>query len=360
MRLLSWGVMAEQRNKKSTTGRTGRSVTLKDIAKRADVHLSTVSRVLNPAHRKMVSDDVADRVKAIADEMGYRANPFGYGLRTNKSNIIGVVIPDLTNPVFPPIIRGMEHALREAGYTAILADSNESVEDERTIVEQMQARQIEGLVLASAHRADNLVESAMDQGLPVVLINRMTDDKRVPSVTNDDHRGAMLAVDHLIDLGHRNIAHLAGPKYISTGHNRRKGYLSALRRRNIDINRKLTVTCDAFGVDDGIKGFEKLMSRDVEFSAIFAGNDAIALGCYQAMKNCGLKCPDDISIIGYSDMPFVNMVQPRLSTVRIDLYAMGSMAAQALLRIIDNEDERPVPTILEPELIVRDSTAKID
>ena len=120
------------------------------------------------------------------------------------------------------------------------------------------------------------------------------------------------------------------------------------------------MTCDAFGVDDGIKGFEKLMSRDVEFSAIFAGNDAIALGCYQAMKNCGLKCPDDISIIGYSDMPFVNMVQPRLSTVRIDLYAMGSMAAQALLRIIDNEDERPGPTILEPELIVRDSTAKID
>ena len=345
---------------KSGPNKAGKSVTLKDVALSADVHLSTVSRVLNPSNRKMISDDVAVRVREIADEMGYRANLFGYGLRTKKSNTIGVIIPDLTNPVFPPIIRGMEHAFRESGYTSILSDSNESVEEERTIVAQMQSRQVEGLVLASAHRADKIVEEAMEQGLPVVLINRTTDDKRVLYVTNDDHRGAQLAVDHLIDLGHRKIAHLAGPQFISNGFNRRKGYLAALKRRNIEVNKKLIVTCDTFDTEAGAKGFEKLMSQGEDFSAIFAGNDAFALGCYQAMKKRGLKCPDDISIVGYNDMPLVNLVQPRISTVRIDLYKMGSSAAKVLLGIIDGEGEvSPVSTILEPELIVRDSTARL-
>ena len=350
--------MAEQRKAKRKTGKNDKPVTLRDVAIRADVHLSTVSRVLNPANRKMVSDDVAERVKKIAVEMGYRANPFGYGLRTNKSNAIGVVIPDLTNPVFPPIIRGMEHALRESGYTAIFADSNESVEEERNIVQQMQARQVEGLVLASAHRADKIVEEAMNQGMPVILINRTTDDKRVLSVTNDDHRGALLAVDHLIDLGHREIAHLAGPQFLSTGYNRRKGYLAALKRRNIERNKKLIVTCEAFGVEDGAKGFEKLMAQKEPFSAIFAANDAVALGCYKAMKKHGLNCPDDISIIGYNDMPLIDLVQPPLSTIRIDLYEMGIRAARTLVNIIDDASEMPVPIILEPQLIVRESAKK--
>lgn len=349
----------QPRKKKAAPVVAAKPVTLRDIARRAGVHLSTVSRVLSPADRKMVSDDVADRVKKIAVEMGYQANPFGYGLRTNKSNSIGVVIPDLTNPVFPPIIRGMEHALRESGYTAILADSNESVDKERTIVQHMQARQIEGLVLASAHRADKIVEEALSQRLPVVLINRSTDDKRVLSVTSDDYRGAQLAVDHLIDLGHRKIAHLAGPKYLSTGNNRRKGFLEALKRRNFEANKKLVVICEAFGVEDGEKGFKKLMAQGEKFTAIFAANDAIALGCYKAMKELGLSCPEDVSIIGYNDMPLISLMHPPLSTVRIDLYNMGICAARTLLSIISNTTEPPVPIILEPQLKVRGSTAAI-
>ena len=340
--------------------RTGkRSVTLRDVAQRADVHLSTVSRVLNPAQRKMVSDDVAERVKTIAREMGYSANPFGYGLRTKKSNTIGVVIPDLTNPVFPPIIRGMEHALRDHGYTAILADSNESVDDERIIVERMRARQVEGLVLASAHRADKIVEAAVDQGLPVVLINRTTDDSRALSVTSDDYQGAMDAVSHLVSLGHRQIAHLAGPQYLSTGYNRRQGYLAALRKHKIKSNKKLIATCDAFGIEDGVKGFDELLSRGEGFSAIFAGNDALALGCYKAMKQHKLTCPRDLSVIGYNDMPLMDLVQPSLTTIRIDLYEMGSCAAHALMKLIEDETKVLEPQVLKPELIIRDSTKRI-
>lgn len=349
--------MAERRPKSSSENKSSKAVTLKDVADRAGVHLSTVSRVLNPTQRKMVSDDVAIRVKSIAKEMGYRANPFGYGLRTNKSNTIGVVVPDLTNPVFPPIIRGIDHTLREIGYTAIFADSNESVGTEGRIVEQMQSRQVEGLILASAHRADKIVEAAVEQGLPLVLINRTTGNEEIISVTNDDNRGALLAVDHLIELGHRKIAHIAGPRHFSTGYNRRKGYLEALKRRNIKANKTLIIASDGFGIEDGARGFRKLKRSGEEFTAIFAGNDAVALGCYKEMKESGMSCPEDVSIVGYNDMPLMDLVQPKLTTVRIDLYKMGKIAAHSLAKLIDDTDGKPVPTILEPELIVRHSTA---
>ena len=349
--------MASKRTPVKKAKQSGKPATLRDIAERADVHLSTVSRVLNPATGKVISNDVAERIRAIAKEMGYRTNPFGYGLRTKKSNTIGVVIPDLTNPVFPPIIRGIEHALRDFDYTAILADSDESVKDERVIIERMQSRQVEGLILATAHRADQIVANMIQYGTPTVLINRTTDDDRVLSVTNDDYRGAMLAVDHLLELGHRKIAHLAGPQYLATGHRRKKGYLEAIKRRKIKANKNLLITCDAFGVEDGYKGFNKLLKCDVPFSAIFCGNDALALGCYNAMHEAGLSCPDDISIIGYNNMPFVDMVQPALSTVQIDLYQMGIRAAKILMNVANAIDEPSIPVILDPELIVRESTA---
>ena len=331
-------------------------MTLKDIAERADVHLSTVSRVLSPTHRKMVSDDVAKRVRKIAEEMGYRANPFGYALRTNKSRMVGVLIPDLTNPIFPPIIRGIEHVLREFGYTAIFADSDESVDEEAFIVERMRDRQIQGLILATAHRVGKTVDRLVMENVPVVLINRTTDDDRVLSVTNDDFRGAQLAVDHLFSLGHRRIAHLAGPQYLSTGMDRREGYLAALKRRNVSFDTELLVQCDGFGIHDGEKAFKELLSRNNSFDAVFAGNDSLALGCYRVMKERGLKCPDDISIAGYNNMPFTDMLEPPLTTVRFDKYEMGVNAARILLQLLEDDNEHPLPHILEPELIVRQSS----
>ena len=163
---------AKQVKKRSV--QPSKAVTLRDVAQKAEVHISTVSRVLNPAQRKMVSDKVAQRTEKIAKDMGYRANPFGYGLRTNKSNTIGVVIPDLANPIFPPIIRGIENTLRQSGYTAIFADSNEDTEEESVIVDRVLARQIEGLIMATAHRKDDSTAAALTGHLPTVLINRLS------------------------------------------------------------------------------------------------------------------------------------------------------------------------------------------
>ena len=336
-----------------------KTVTLKDVAREAGVHLSTVSRVLSPTQRKMVSDSVAERVQKIAKEMGYRTNPFAYGLRTKRSNTIGVIIPDLANPIFPPIIRGIEHRLRLAGYTAIFADTDEDTEEESVIVERILSRQVEGLIMATAHRKDATTAAALKDDIPIVLINRGTDDGRFLSVINDDFLGAQLAVEHLIKLGHKNIAHLAGPQILTTGFQRRKGYLAAMKKHGLKANKDLNIPCGAFGFEDGRVGFRKLLDRSKDFTAIFAANDFLALGCYHEMRKLGISCPDDISIVGYNDMPFSDMFQPALTTVKIDLYEMGSHAAELLVKTLEGKSSELNSKTLMPKLIERDSSIAV-
>ena len=334
-------------------------VTLKDVAEAAGVHISTVSRVLNPSRRKMVSSGVAERVHKIANEMGYVANPFAYGLRTKKSNTIGVVIPDLANPIFPPIIRGIEFALRRTGHTAIFTDSNENEEEEDVILERLLSRQVEGLIIATAHKKLSKSTEESQKKLPIVLVNRGTKTNQILSITNDDFLGATKAVEHLIELGHTRIAHLAGPQTLTTGFQRRKGYQEAMKKHGIPSDKDLIVSCGGFGFEDGKKGFEKLRKRDVPFTAIFAANDFLALGCYHQMRKHEILCPEDISIIGYNDMPFSDMFQPALTTMRIDLYNMGVQAAELLTKIMSGERNNLESDVLTPELIVRGSTAPV-
>ena len=163
-----------------------RKVNIKDVAARAKVHPSTVSRVMNPDTRSMVSNSVAERITRIASDMGYARSPLASGLRTGKSFTIGVIIPDLSNPVFPPVVRGIERALATAGYIAILADSDNSQRSEQAIYESMKSRRIDGLILATAHIDDPVVDACVGEQLPVVLVNRTTDGHDVTEVANND------------------------------------------------------------------------------------------------------------------------------------------------------------------------------
>ena len=173
-----------------------RKVNIKDVASRANVHPSTVSRVMNPETRAMVSDPVAERITRIAANMGYARSPLASGLRTGKSFTIGVIIPDLSNPVFPPVVRGIERALAAAGYIAILADSDNSQKSERAIFESMKSRHIDGLIMATAHIDDPVVNECVRENLPLVLVNRTTDGHEVTGVANNDALGIQLAVSH--------------------------------------------------------------------------------------------------------------------------------------------------------------------
>jgi LacI family transcriptional regulator len=334
-------------------------VTLRDVAESAGVHVSTASRVINNPEisDQFVSKGVAAKIRNIADEMGYRLNPFGYGLRTNRSAIVGVVIPTLTNPVFPSMIRGIEHRLRESGYTAILADSDQNEAEEKVIAENMRMRSVDGLILATALREDPVVKDIQADGTPLVLVNRTTDDSAT-SVTNDDVAGIRLAVEHLAKLGHHSIAYLSAPQDTSTGLNRHEGFLTAIREFALDEDPALIHSCDSYSIQDGRAGTAALLDSDKDFTAIIAANDMMALGACEMLGEHGLSCPGDISVVGYNDMPFADKFNPPLTTLNIDHYDMGRRAAETLLSLIKHPENKVLSQVTSPRLVVRGSTGK--
>ncbi|MHA1109098.1 MAG: LacI family DNA-binding transcriptional regulator, partial [Alphaproteobacteria bacterium] len=306
-------------------------VTLRDVARHVGVHPSTVSRVLNPRTRSMVSSEIAGRVDKAAGALHYRPNPIAYGLRTNHSFTVGVVVPDLTNPVFPPIIRGLENTLEEAGYTAIVANSDNDRVRERTIVERMRGRSVDGLVFATAHRDDPLVSECIDDEIPLVLLNNTLEDDAAASVVSDDCGGIQRIVEHLAGLGHKRFAHIAGPQDTSTALARYRGLLDAVAERGLSCDPELVVFCDAYSVDEGRRASEELLRARESFTAIVAANDLLALGCYDSFASAGIDCPADISLTGFNDMPFMDKVNPPLTTIRIPHYRMGAEAGRILI-----------------------------
>lgn len=334
-------------------------VTIRDVAEQVGVHPSTVSRVLNPATRGRITAEIVEKVISAADELGYRPNQAARGLRTNRTRTIGVLIPDITNPLFPPIIRGIEDGLAANGYTAILSNTDNIVARESEAVSTLRARQIDGLILATARRDDPIVAECIADGLPVVLVNRTADADGVSSIVNDDALGIALAVRHLKERGHTNIAHIAGPRSLSTGEARRQSFIAAMKAEGLEAKPDLIVETGAFSEDEGLRAAAQLISGATKFTAIVAANDLIALGAYEAIGDAGLDCPKDISVTGFNDMPFVDRLAPPLTTVRIPHYELGREAGRRLVELIENPDSPARATTLRPELIVRGSTAKL-
>jgi len=331
--------------------------TLRDVARVAGVHPGTVSRALNPQTRGLVNERTARRVLAAAEELGYRPNPIARGLRTNRSHTIGVLVPDLMNPLFAAVVRGIEDGLREAGYTPLIANTDNDPDRERVAYEAMSARQVDGFIAATAVRDHWLLEDQASRGAKVVLVNRRVDSDAIPAVVGDDHEGVRLAVEHLAELGHRRIAHIAGSQGLYTGWSRHQGFLDAMSARALDVDPELIVFSAAFTEPEGARCCRELLDRRREFTAIVAGNDLLALGCYDALEARDLQCPDDVSVVGYNDMPFVARFRPPLTTVRVPHYELGATAAELMLEQLQGIEVPPRQLRLAPELVIRGSTA---
>jgi LacI family transcriptional regulator len=334
-----------------------RPATLRDVAAAARVHPATASRALNPETRILVSEDTARRVSAAAAKLGYQPNPVARSLRTRRSHTVGVLIPDLNNPLFPPIVRGLEDKLAAAGYVALIGNTDADASRERLIFEQMRARHVDGFVLASATLHDRLLAEAAAADLPVVLMNRLSQDYSFPSVSVDNEQGARMAVSHLARLGHTRIAHIAGPQEASTGVSRLRGFREGMAAHGLDVMEDLIAYADRYTVEEGTRCAHELLAAAGGFTAVAAANDMLAVGCYAALDDAGLQCPDDISVIGFNDMPFIDRLRPPLTTVRFPHYRLGTEAAQLLLERIGDR-EAPVKILyLAPELIIRKSAA---
>ncbi len=333
------------------------SVTIRDVARLAEVHPGTVSRALNEQTRALVNEETAARVLRAADQLGYRPNPIARGLKTNRSYTIGVMIPDLTNPLFPPIVRGIEDQLGDAGYTLLIVNTDNDPERERSHIDAMRARQVDGFISATARLDVELLHEAAAGGTPLVLVNRSLEDGSLPAVTVDDRRGIALAVDHVVKLGHRRIGHVAGPQNVSTGHRRYQGFLEAMAAAGLDVAPDQVSFADAFTESEGVRACREVLSGEPRLTAIVAANDRLAIGCYDTLEAHGLSCPDDVSIVGFNDMPFVDRLRPPLTSVRIPQREIGSVAADLLLEQLSDGAVPAREILLEPSLVVRASTA---
>jgi len=333
------------------------SVTIRDVARVAKVHPGTVSRALNEQTRALVNQETAERVLRAAEELGYRPNRIARGLKTNRSYTIGVLIPDITNPLFPPILRGIEDRLDEAGYTALIVNTDNDPERERSHLEAMRARQVDGFISATARLDRELLADVAAGGAPLVLVNRSLEDGSVPAVTVDDRQGIRLAVQHVAALGHTRIGHVAGPQNISTGHRRHLGFLEAMRDAGLPAAADHVRFSRWFIEEEGARVCAELLDGAPDLTAIVAGNDLLAIGCYDTLEARGLSCPEDISIVGFNDMPFVDRLRPPLTSVRVPQREIGIVAADLLLERLADGSGNARDILLEPTLIVRGSTA---
>lgn len=332
-------------------------VTIRDVARLAQVHPGTVSRALNPRTRELVNSDTAARVLAAADELGYRPNSMARGLKTSRSFTVGVLIPDLTNPLFPPIVRGIDDRLNADGYTPLLVNTDGDPAREQASIEAMLARQVDGFIAATARLDVEPLDEAIARGLPLVLVNRTFEDGSFSACTVDDRRGSELAVEHIVGLGHVRIGYLGGPQNVSTGHRRYLGFMAAMEEAGLPVPPERLRFAGAFIEQDGARACAELLAADPSITAIITANDRLAIGCYDTLAQHALSCPADISIIGFNDMLFIDRLRPPLSSIRVPQREIGYTAADLLLEQLADENATPREVLLDPTLIVRGSTA---
>ncbi len=333
-------------------------VKLTDVAQAAGVHPGTASRALNPHTQRLVSADTVRQVTRAAGRLGYIPNAQARGLRTARSYLIGVVVPDITNPLFSMILRGAEQVLTTAGYTVVLSDTNNDARGERSQIEALLARGTDGFILATAEWDDPLLDDLRARAIPAVLANRNTARGPWSYVGGDERAGITLAVEHLVGLGHRRLLHLGGPQHLSTGRERAEAFRVATRTNGLRGAGARVKVCRAFTEAGGAEAMEAALNSPDHFTAVVAANDLIALGALDALQARGLQCPRDISVTGFNDMPFADRLTPPLTTVRLPLEEMGRVAARVLLDDLRGEASVSArhSTLLSVELVVRGST----
>ncbi len=330
------------------------TITIKDIAKKAGVSYATVSRALN--NRPEVSEKTRREIQRLAAEMGYKPNAIARGLVTKETFTLGLIIPDITNPFFPEVARGVEEAASDAGYSVFLCNTNWDVKKEKTYIELLEEKRVDGLILASVCEDEKSLRDLIDREVPVVLINRVPEQVSINYVAIDNIKGAQQAVEHLISLGHRRIAYVGGLKQVESTRERLQGYRLALAIHDIPFKEEL-VRYGTFKKESGYESALALLSLPQPPTAIFAVNDILALGVIHAIKDKGLKVPDDVAVVGFDDIPFAAYAEVNLTTVAQPKYTMGEMAAKIL---IDEIRKGPSPEkkyiVLPPTLVIRASS----
>lgn len=333
-------------------------VTITDIARKLKIAPSTVSRALNdhPALKK----ETKEAVKALAEKWDYQPNLLALNLLQRKSNTIGVIVPEITSHFFSAIVTGIQDVVGSSDYNIMICLSNESYEEEMTIVKKLSKIQIDGVLVSPSSETKDFdhFRRLQKSGIPVVVFDRDCPGLEADKVLVDDYSGALQAVEYLIGSGCKNIAHLGGPLNLSTTVHRLNGYLDALKKNNMPIRPEYIVHVPGFSHKDGAKPAKILLRLENLPDAIFAMNDNIAISAMHEAKKMGLRIPEDISIIGFDDDPHSSFFTPSLSTVWQPVYNIGMLSARILLSHLKNKDNQLEfrREIFKPELVIRTSS----
>jgi LacI family transcriptional regulator len=335
-----------------------RPTTLHDVAKRAGVHFSTVSRALNPQTRQLVSAKVARKVAAAATALKYRPNEAAVGLRTRKSFLINILLPNLTEPGHDALVKGVRERFLDTRYVAIVGDEQRLAGQERLSLRSMKLRPIGGLIVAIAKDHDNLVREAAQDDLPLVEILSVSRNGAASSVTVDYVAGTTKIVGLLQSLGHERIGLVAHSPALSTGVAERAAFHAAIKNAGLDPAKALHECCEENDFEAGQHAFRRLRERLPDLTAVIAMHDKLALGCIDGVREAGLSCPKDISVFGFGDLPLTDRTTPPLTTMRIDYGGIGRLAAGLIMRAIEEPEAKPLHYTVEPVLIRRGSAGK--
>jgi len=330
---------------------------LKDIARLADVSIATVSMILNNKNQN-ISASTRENVLRIARESNYIPNAMARSLIIGKTKIIGLIVPEISNPFFPELARGVEDKANEAGYNVIFCNSDDDPIKEERYLEMLAEKMVDGIIFVhTANRSEGL-EKYIRQDVPVILIDRDMDIDNVKGkVLVNNFHGAYMGVKHLLDKGYKKIAFITGSLKSNITFDRLQGYKKALSEHDIPIDEKY-IMLGQYKSEWGIQATKQLLSEGIDFDSVFCGNDLIAIGVVKTLINNGLKIPDDVGIVGFDDIWMASMIMPELTTVKQPNYEMGYKASEMLIDIIANPETPSGKKMifLETELIIRHST----
>lgn len=326
-------------------------VTVHDVARRAGVSIATVSRALNGRGR--ISEQTRENVLDVVRELGYLPNDLARGLVGMATQTIALLLPDITNPYFPELVKGVQTVADERGHLLLLC--NNADDERKTVadVEMLRRKKVDGILLVPGALASSHALAEATKGIPVVVIDRRIPGQHADLVTVDHRCGARQATEHLIELGHHRIAHLSGPRNVISARERRTGWRQAMRKHNLPTD---SVQTGDFTEEGGYAGARRLLDSEADFTAVFAANDLSAIGLLRAFTEAGVRVPRDVSVIGFDGIRLATYTTPALTTVVQPIYQLGRAAAELLLDRIEAPQE-PRTVVLDTTLEVRDSTA---
>ena len=330
------------------------SVTMRDVAQQAGVSIKTVSRVVN--NQGEIAEATRQRVLAVIEELGYRPSRVARSLVTQRSHSIGFVIPDITNPFFPEVARGVQDAAQTNDVNVFMCNTDEKPTEHLQLLYSLADQGVDGLILFSALVSNKDLNHFADSFRPIVTINRLTDHPDISKILVDNYRGAQLAVNHLVERGHTAIGMLSGQAGISVSQIRRvDGFRDAMKNNGLTVNEDWIVKVSPIMIN-GREATRQLLTQHPKITALFAYNDLLAIGALRACSELGRRVPDDCAIVGFDDIQLATMVTPSLTTVHYDKYELGQKAMARLFEMIENPGERFSTINIDLELIVREST----